>query len=177
MRSNFISVVCGWVAMLMSLLLSFSAPTYAQHHGASTLMLRAPLPMKQLLEAVDATPEQRQAIRKILKEMAADIQSRHQAHQALMLRSTQLLAAPEVDEVLIEQNRQQMLSEHDAMSKRLSTASIEVAKLLTPEQRTRLGPFLQHHMQHHMPRHSKEMRPTDQGGAAKVPAVPREAAQ
>ena len=51
----------------------------------------------------------------------------------------QAFTAPTVDAGAVEQVRQQMLQQHDQMSRRVTKAMLDVTQVLTPEQRARLG--------------------------------------
>jgi Spy/CpxP family protein refolding chaperone len=51
----------------------------------------------------------------------------------------QVLTAPTIDPAAAEQVRQQMLQQHDQMSRRAMQAMLDVAKVLTPEQRATIG--------------------------------------
>ena len=48
-------------------------------------------------------------------------------------------AAPNVDAAAAESLRQQMLQQHDQASRRMLQAMLDVSKVLTPEQRVKLG--------------------------------------
>ena len=51
----------------------------------------------------------------------------------------QVFTAPTVDANAAEQLRQQMLQQHDQMSRRMTQAMVAVASVLTPEQRAQIG--------------------------------------
>jgi Spy/CpxP family protein refolding chaperone len=51
----------------------------------------------------------------------------------------QVFAAPSVDAAAAESLRQQMLAQHDQASKRMLQAMLDVSKVLTPEQRAKVG--------------------------------------
>jgi Spy/CpxP family protein refolding chaperone len=74
-----------------------------------------------------------------------------------------LFTQPTVDANAAESLRQQMLARHDAASKRMMQAMLDVSRVLTPEQRQQLA---QHMKQRRdmMERHMKERRQLD--GAA-----------
>ncbi len=172
MRTPLISVVAGWLALSLSLTLAFSAPAFAQPHHESGGMWQGHH-LKRMLNEVKATPEQRQKIGQISQGLVPDMKAQRDAHRALMANSVQLLAAPTIDEAAIEQNRQQMLAQHAQMSQRMSAAFIEIAKVLTPEQRTQLAAHIQSQMQHRQER-MKEMSHRRQQGAAPSPPVASE---
>ena len=59
--------------------------------------------------------------------------------RALRQRAMQAFTAPTLDAGAVEQLRQQMVQQHDQMSRRTTQAMLDIARVLTPEQRTRLG--------------------------------------
>lgn len=171
MRTQSTSIVAGWLALFLSLSLAFGAPAYAQHHGEGGGMWHG-RHLKVMLDAVKATPDQRQKIETISQGLAPEMKAQHDAHRALMSKSVQLLAAPTIDEAAIEQNRQQMLAQHEQMSKRMSAAFIEMAKVLTPEQRAQLAAHMQSRMQQRQDRMKDGMNHRRQlGGAAPAAAA------
>ncbi len=166
-------LAAGWMALATSVLLAFSAPAMAQpHDGPDPGGMWSPKRMARMLDGVNATPEQRQQIGQIAQSLLPDLKSLHQAHRALMEKNLALLSAPVIDEAQIEQNRQQMLAQHEQLSKRMSAAFIEMAKVLTPEQRTRLAQQMKDRMarREHMARHGHGPR---QG----MPGAPASGAQ
>jgi protein CpxP len=59
------------------------------------------------------------------------------------------MTQPKLDGVAAEKLRQQMLTQHDAVSKRMLAAMLDVAKVLTPEQRAKVGEQLKQRMARH----------------------------
>jgi protein CpxP len=51
----------------------------------------------------------------------------------------QVFTAPNVDANAAEALRQQMLAQHDQVSRRMLTAMLDISRVLTPEQRARLA--------------------------------------
>lgn len=93
----------------------------------------------RMLKGVDATEAQRAQIRQIAQAAARDVRSQAEAGRALHEKARALFTAPTVDEAAVESLRQQMAAHHDAVSKRMSQAMVEAAKVLTPEQRQKLA--------------------------------------
>lgn len=93
----------------------------------------------RMLDGLQATEAQRAEIKRIARQAAADLQS--QRAQRRTLRDTAMAAftAPTVDPQAFERARQQMLAQHDATSKRVSQAMLDAARVLTPEQRAKIG--------------------------------------
>lgn len=92
-----------------------------------------------MLDGLNATDAQRSQIKQIATAAAADLKTQAEAGRALRQRAMQVFTAPNVDANAVEAVRQQMLQQHDQMSRRASLAMIEVARVLTPEQRVRIA--------------------------------------
>ena len=114
---------------------------YAARGGASHMMMFGGSPeqvgrvVDRMLDGLNATDAQRSQIKQVAIE----------AGGGLRAQGMQLFAAPNVDAVAAESIRQQMLAQHDQASKRTLQAMLEVAKVLTPEQRGRLGERIAQH--------------------------------
>ena len=93
----------------------------------------------RMLDGLNATDAQRGQIKQIAAAAAADLKAQAQAGRGLRQRAMQAFTAPTVDAAAIEQVRQQMLQQHDQLSRRMTQAMLDVARVLTPEQRARLG--------------------------------------
>jgi protein CpxP len=92
-----------------------------------------------MLDGLHATDAQRAQVKQIAVQAAADLKAQAGNGKALRQRSLQLFTAPTIDAGAIEQTRQQMLQQHDQMSRRVTQALLDVAKVLTPEQRAAIG--------------------------------------
>jgi len=92
-----------------------------------------------LLDGLNASDAQRGQIKQIAAGAATDLKAQGEAGRALRQRAMQAFTAPTVDAGAVEQVRQQMLQQHDQMSRRMTQAMLDVARVLTPEQRARLG--------------------------------------
>ncbi len=110
---------------------------HARHGGAGGFL--NPRRLDRMLNEVNATEAQRAQIRQISGAARDDLRKLHQGGGDLRSQSLTLLTQPQIDTAAAEAVRQQMLAQHDAMSKRTLTAMLDVAKVLTPEQRTQLG--------------------------------------
>ncbi len=93
----------------------------------------------RMLDGLNATDQQRAQIKQIAEAAASDLRGQHEQQRALRERATQVFTAPTVDANAAEQVRQQMLAQHDARSKRMTAALIEVSRVLTPEQRAKVA--------------------------------------
>lgn len=90
---------------------------------------------ERLFDSIGATADQRTQIRQIWDAARADMQAQREAGRALHEQARTLFAQPTVDAKAVEALRQQMLAQHDAMSKRGMQAMIDASAVLTPEQR------------------------------------------
>lgn len=113
----------------------------AHRHGGDGMgsMMPGGRMLERLLDDVKATDTQRTQIDKIQSSAREDIARLHEQHSKLRQQTVQLLTAPTVDTAAIEKVRQQMLQQHDAISKRMLTAMVDSSKVLTPEQRSTLS--------------------------------------
>ena len=93
----------------------------------------------RMLDGLNATDAQRTQIKQIATAAAADLTTQHEAGRALHERGLQIFTAPVVDANAAESLRQQMTAQHDQASKRMLQAMLDVARVLSPEQRARLG--------------------------------------
>jgi len=92
-----------------------------------------------MLDGLNATDAQRTQIRQIAQGAAADLRAQREAGRALRDKGRQLFSAPTIDTAAAEALRQQMLAQHDQGSKRMLQAMLDIGKVLTPEQRAKLG--------------------------------------
>ncbi len=97
----------------------------------------------RMLDGLNATDAQRTQIKQIAASAAADVKAQRQAGRDVRSRGMQALLAPSVDAAGVEGARQQMLQQHEQTSRRVSRALVDIAKLLTPEQRARASVRLQ----------------------------------
>jgi Spy/CpxP family protein refolding chaperone len=104
--------------------------------GGRDGMFQGMLP--RMLDRVNATPEQRAQIQKILQASADDLRAQHEAGRALRDQALALFAQPTVDPAAVEAMRQKQLAQHDAASKRMMTAMLDISRVLTPEQRKQM---------------------------------------
>jgi len=115
------------------------------HHGGPAMMAAGGLfggHMDHLLDAVNATDSQRSQIDAIFKAARQDLAGQRDAGKKLHEQMLTLYTATNVDAAAIEAVRVQLSAQHEAASKRLSQASIEAARVLTPEQRAKLADII-----------------------------------
>jgi Spy/CpxP family protein refolding chaperone len=114
------------------------------HHGMGGMMFsgspeRIGRMVDFMLDGLHATDAQRSQIKQIAVQAAGDLKAQMMAGKALRQRGMDVFTAPTVDPAAAEQVRQQMLQQHDQMSRRVMQAMLDVAKVLTPEQRATIG--------------------------------------
>ena len=102
--------------------------------------------LDRMLDDVKATDAQRTQIKQIADAARQDMQKLHEAGRGLHEKSMQVLTAPKVDEAAAESLRQQMLAQHDKVSKRALQAMLDISRVLTPEQRATLAQHMKDHM-------------------------------
>ena len=131
--------------------------------------------LERMLDDVKATDAQRAQIGKIQNGAREDIAKLHEQHAKLREQTLQLLTAPTIDTTAVEKVRQQMLQQHDAISKRMLTAMVDSSKVLTPEQRATLAGKLKERQERmeerreHRQEHGHGKRPE---GAPTTPPAP-----
>jgi Spy/CpxP family protein refolding chaperone len=112
-----------------------------------------------MLDGLNATDAQRTQIKQIAAAAAADLLAQREAGKALRDKGMQIFAAPNVDAAAAESVRAQMQAQHDQASRRTLQALLDVSKVLTPEQRAKMGERLKQRgamMQERMDRMQRE---------------------
>jgi Spy/CpxP family protein refolding chaperone len=95
--------------------------------------------MDRMLTEIKATPEQRAQITTIMNAAQTDLRTQADAGRAMHLQMQQLLSQPVLDANAIETQRQQMSAHHDQVSKRMTQALLDGARVLSPDQRKLLA--------------------------------------
>ena len=95
--------------------------------------------VERMLDAVGASDAQRAQIRQITQAAEADLRAQMEAGRALRAQGMQIFVTPTIDARAAESLRQRMLAQHDQASKRVMQAMLDIANVLTPEQRAGLG--------------------------------------
>jgi len=113
--------------------------------------------MSRLLDRVNATPEQRTQIQQIMQAQASEMRTQHEAGRALRQQAMALFAQPTVDANAVEALRQKQLVMHDAASKRMTAAMLQISGVLTPEQRKQMADTMSQRSEM-MQRHQRERR-------------------
>ena len=95
--------------------------------------------MDRMLDGLNATDAQRSQLKQIAQAAGKDMRAQREGNRALREKAMQIFSAPNVDVGAAEQIRQQMTAQHDQMSKRTLQAMLDASKVLSPEQRAKLG--------------------------------------
>jgi Spy/CpxP family protein refolding chaperone len=142
------------VALAGSVMLTAeAAPDGHRHHGPGPgAMMMGPMLSPRLLDAVNATAEQRSQIRQIMEAARTDLKAQRDAGRSLHDQLRTLFTQPTVDANAAEALRQQQLAQHDAASKRIMQAMLDVSRVLTPEQRAKIAEQLKDRMAERMGR-------------------------
>lgn len=111
--------------------------------------------MMRMLDRVNATPEQRTQIQQIMQKQAAEMGSQREAGRALRQEMMALFAQPTVDANAVEALRQKQQAMHEAASKRMTTAMVEISRVLTSEQRKQMAEHMSQRIEM-MQRHQRE---------------------
>lgn len=112
-----------------------------------------------MLDGLNATDAQRTQIKQIATAAATDLRAQREAGKGLRERSLQIFAAPTVDAAAAESVRAQMQALHEQASRRTLQAMLDVSKVLSPEQRAKVGERLKQRdamMQERMDRMKRE---------------------
>ena len=89
----------------------------------------------RMLDLAKATPEQRAQIKQIAEAARADMAGQREAGRKLHEQMQAQFTQPTIDSRAVEALRQQMLAHHDQASKRMLQMRLDMAAVLTPEQR------------------------------------------
>lgn len=109
------------------------------HGGPGMGLMGGGRHVERMLDAVNATAEQRTQIQQIMKAAADDLRAQRDSGRKLHQDMQALFTQPTVDARAAETLRQQMLAQHDAASKRMLQAMLDASRVLTPEQRKTLA--------------------------------------
>jgi Spy/CpxP family protein refolding chaperone len=100
---------------------------------------RADRMVRHVAIELDATDEQQQKLRAVVKDAVKDLVPMREKVQAARLKARELLTQSTVDRGAIESFRTEQLALADAFTKRLAQAVGDAAEILTPEQRRKLS--------------------------------------
>ena len=103
---------------------------------------RADRMIRHISVEVDATAEQQEKLRGIVKNAVKDMVPMREQMFAARQKAHDLLFGQSVDRAAIEKLRTEQIGTVDALSKRLTQALADAAEVLTPEQRRKLEGLL-----------------------------------
>jgi Spy/CpxP family protein refolding chaperone len=140
-RKGVAALAAGLVALLAGGALVFAHGGGWRHGapGSDEMAEHFQVHVKHVLAEVDATPEQRTRIEEIVQAATRDLKALHAQHAGARAAFHEVIAAPSVDRVRLEQLRAQHLAAIDEASKRCLAALADAAEVLTPEQRAELA--------------------------------------
>jgi periplasmic protein CpxP/Spy len=117
-------------------------PGFFHHHGAMSqaqIEERADKMVRHLAVEVDATNEQQDKLRGIMRAAVKDVVPAAERARNARLQGRELLAAPTINRADLEKLRAEQIGSADAVSKRIVQAIADAAEVLTPEQRKKLN--------------------------------------
>lgn len=128
-------------AAAMALALASGAAQAQRHPGMGGPGMGAMMGghVEHMLDLVDASDAQRAQIKSIMDTARSELKPQHESLRSLHEQGLTLLAATNVDAAAIEAQRQKGSALHEQISRRMSQAMIDVARVLTPEQRAKLA--------------------------------------
>jgi len=103
---------------------------------------RADRAVRHLAIEIDATTEQQDKIRAIVKAALTDLLPLLDERKAARERARELLTRPTIDRAELEKFRAEHMAMWEGASKRITQALGDVAEALTPQQRQKLAEFL-----------------------------------
>lgn len=119
------------------------------HHGAAfdpqSATEWAQLMTRQMLRRVDATTEQQERIQTIVAGALKDMLPMRDERRMARQESIKLVAAPTIDRDALERLRAGQIAMHEQASKRMMKAVLDIAEVLTPEQREKLTQVMTEH--------------------------------
>jgi Spy/CpxP family protein refolding chaperone len=115
--------------------------------------------LDRMLDSVNASDAQRSKIKQIAQQAATDLKAQREQSRALHEQSLRIFTAPgTVDAAAAESVRAQMVAQHDAASRRMLQAMLDISGVLTPEQRAKLGEIIQQRHQQMRERMQQRMQ-------------------
>lgn len=114
------------------------------HHGFHGPMStghiedRADRMVRHLAVEIDATTEQQDKLRAVMKAAMRDVLPARDKAQAARQQARSLLTQPAIDRAAVEKLRSEQIALADSVSKRMVQALVEAAEILSPDQRKKL---------------------------------------
>jgi periplasmic protein CpxP/Spy len=143
---------------------AWARPGAGGHHGGGmggpALFMGSPeridRGVDRLLDGLNASDAQRAQIKQIARQAAEDLKGQRETGRALREKSMQIFTAPTVDAAAAESARQQMIAQHDASSRRVLQAMLDISRVLTPEQRAKVAEHMKQRQQRMQERMQRE---------------------
>ena len=92
-----------------------------------------------MLDGLNATDAQRVQVKQIAEAAAIDLKAQRDTGRSLRDKGLQAFAAPTIDAAAAESVRLQIIAQQDQASKRVLAAMLDIGKVLSPQQRARIG--------------------------------------
>jgi len=99
---------------------------------------RADRMVRHLAIEIDATSEQQERLRAVVKSAVRDLLPMREKAQAARQRGRELLTQSNIDRAAIEAFRVEQMAQLDTASKRVTQALADASSILTPDQRKKL---------------------------------------
>ena len=139
------------LAAILGVLIATSADArgWFRHrgHDPEAMLEHAQYAVDRFMSEVEATDEQRQEARVLVEDTLTVLGTMRFDRESVRSQVMDLLSAETIDREAVEELRAEKLAEADRASRVLTDAIVELAKILTPEQRARLPEMAQNH--HH----------------------------
>jgi protein CpxP len=101
----------------------------------------------RMVQDVGGTPEQKNRLVAIATAAMAELKPLREQARDARRRGLELLSAPVIDKVALEQARAAQMQAADARSRRMTQAMADAAEVFTPEQRVKVAERLKHRME------------------------------
>jgi protein CpxP len=149
-------------------LVAFAAPHggHGGHAGHHAMAMGGPTMMKgrmlnRMLDDVKATDTQRAQIRQIVESARSQAQGQREQRRALREQGLRVFTQPNIDANAAEALRVQQVALQDQASKRHLQTMLDIARVLTPEQRAQIAQRIGERRDL-MQRHQRERQQLDQ---------------
>jgi Spy/CpxP family protein refolding chaperone len=104
--------------------------------------MRADRMIRHLAVEIDATADQQDKLRAIVRATVKDVLPVRDKMLAARVTGRELLTRPTIDRAALEKLRADQIATHEAVSKQLVQAVADLADVLTPEQRRKISDML-----------------------------------